>query len=74
MIFSMRNWTVLAAVFSIAAGMFGAEPASPVRKAMQGFVDRKVISGGVTIVATKDKLLQTGGRGVFGLGQARGDA
>ena len=58
MIFSMRNWTVLAAVFSIAAGMFGAEPASPVRKAMQGFVDRKVISGGVTIVATKDKLLQ----------------
>tara|TARA_A100001037_G_scaffold75026_1_gene67242 strand:+ start:885 stop:2069 length:1185 start_codon:yes stop_codon:yes gene_type:complete len=58
MIFNMRKWTVLVAVFSIAAGVLSAEPASPVREVMQGFVDRKVISGGVTIVANKDKLLQ----------------
>ena len=48
----------MAAVFSITAGVLGAEPVSPVRKAMQGFVDRNVISGGVTLVANKDRLLQ----------------
>ena len=58
MIFNIKKLTVMAAVILIAAGAVGAEPVSPVRKAMQGFVDRKVISGGVTIVATKDKLLQ----------------
>ena len=54
MIFNMRKLIVLAAVFSIAVGVFGAESVSPVRKAMQGFVDRNVISGGVTLVANKD--------------------
>ena len=58
MIFKMRKLIVLAAVFSIAVGVFGAESVSPVRKAMQGFVDRNVISGGVTLVANKDRLLQ----------------
>ena len=58
MIFNMRKLIVLAAVFSIAVGVFGAESVSPVRKAMQGFVDRNVISGGVTLVANKDRLLQ----------------
>ena len=58
MIFNMRKLIVLAAVFSIAVGVFGEESVSPVRKAMQGFVDRSVISGGVTLVANKDRLLQ----------------
>ena len=58
MIFKMRKLIVLAAVFSIAVGVFGAESVSPVRKAMQGFVDRNVISGGVKLVANKNRLLQ----------------
>ena len=40
MIFNMRKLIVLAAVFSIAVGVFGAESVSPVRKAMRGFVDQ----------------------------------
>ena len=67
LIFSMKKLTVLVAVFLIAAGVFAKEPVSLVRKTMQGFVDQKVISGSVTIVANKDKLLQLETVGVANL-------
>jgi len=54
----LRKLIALVALVSVAADALGKEPGSPVRKQMQAFVDRKVISGAVTIVATKDKLLQ----------------
>jgi CubicO group peptidase (beta-lactamase class C family) len=54
----LRKLIALVALVSVAANALGKEPGSPVRKQMQAFVDRKVISGAVTIVATKDKLLQ----------------
>ncbi len=70
----MRKVMLMAAVFSITAGVLGAEPVSPVRKAMQGFVDRNVISGGGDTGCQQGQVAATGDRGVLGLGQARGDA
>ena len=56
----MRKLLIVSAVFLAAMSGIAKESPKPsaVRERMQAFTDEHVISGSVTIVATKDKVLQ----------------
>lgn len=55
---SLRSWLCLAALHLIAAALVHAEaPSTPIAAALQPYIDRNEVAGIVTLVATKEKVL-----------------